>query len=170
MLSVYKNRSYPGVTYYYCDMFCYYSYNSPLKLEWKVTSYPLISLQTGFQVKDITIHVTVKQNKRPNITMYHDPKILFSPVAFAQRNNTNGTTTYVLRYRVPWSQTQGNATIDVIINGTHFRKSFLLDRHSRGYYTVLTLLTIITSLTLVAYVVHRIRSRSTVIRYTSDIE
>ncbi|AFX83426.1 a118 [Rat cytomegalovirus ALL-03] len=167
---IYKNHSYPGVTYYYCEFDHTGGYIPPVKASWKVTSYPLISLRTGFRVKDITIHVTVRQNKIPNITMYHEPKTLFSPVAFVQRNNTNRTTTYVLRYRVPWSQSQGNATIDVIINGTHFRKTFLLDRHSKGYYTILTLLTITTSIILVAYVVYRIRRRSTTIRYTDDIE
>ncbi|AWV68203.1 M118/m119 protein [Murid betaherpesvirus 1] len=169
----------PGVTFFKC---AFYHDSKKTEATWKVTAYPLISLFTGFQVKDLFVRVTYKNRTdvKPNksskdmsISVYHEQNSPFTPTSSTATRNENGTITYLMTFSVPWSESQGNATVDVMVDNHNYRKLFLFRRHSTRYYAALTVLMVLAALVVVVYIVHRhrgtLKSRLA-FRYTRDFE
>ncbi|AWV68038.1 M118/m119 protein [Murid betaherpesvirus 1] len=178
----------PGVTFFKCH-FYHRAMTRDGEAEWKeatwkVTAYPLISLNTGFQVKDLFVRVTYKnrtdlkpkKKSRPkgmSISVYHEKNSPFTPTSNTSIQNENGTITYLMTFSVPWADSQGNATVDVMVDNHNYKKLFLFRRHSTRYYAALTVLLVLAALVVIAYIVHRHRGTlkaRLAFRYNRDLE
>ncbi|AWV68370.1 M118/m119 protein [Murid betaherpesvirus 1] len=178
----------PGVTFFKCH-FYHRARTRDGEAEWKeatwkVTAYPLISLNTGFQVKDLFVRVTYKnrtdlkpkKKSRPkgmSISVYHEKNSPFTPTSNTSIQNENGTITYLMTFSVPWADSQGNATVDVMVDNHNYKKLFLFRRHSTRYYAALTVLLVLAALVVIAYIVHRHRGTlkaRLAFRYNRDLE
>nr|WEG71764.1 membrane glycoprotein UL119 [Murid betaherpesvirus 1]DBA07624.1 TPA_asm: M118 [Murid betaherpesvirus 1]DBA08078.1 TPA_asm: M118 [Murid betaherpesvirus 1] len=178
----------PGVTFFKCHFYHIARTRDGgpdwKEATWKVTAYPLISLTTGFQVKDLFVRVTYKNRtdlkpkpkKSPNpmsISVYHEKNSPFTPTSNTSIQNENGTITYLMTFSVPWADSQGNATVDVMVDNHNYKKLFLFRRHSTRYYAALTVLLVLAALVIIAYIVHRHRGTlkaRLAFRYTRDFE
>nr|WEG69796.1 membrane glycoprotein UL119 [Mastomys natalensis cytomegalovirus 3]WEG69936.1 membrane glycoprotein UL119 [Mastomys natalensis cytomegalovirus 3]WEG70076.1 membrane glycoprotein UL119 [Mastomys natalensis cytomegalovirus 3]WEG70216.1 membrane glycoprotein UL119 [Mastomys natalensis cytomegalovirus 3]WEG70356.1 membrane glycoprotein UL119 [Mastomys natalensis cytomegalovirus 3] len=145
-----------GMTFFECDVYHYQGAGIPMKINWNVTAYPMIKFQTGFRIKDIIVTVAVKNNLNMSISVYHEPKKPFNPVSITNTSH-NGLFVYTMTFVTPWSDSKGNATVDVTVGDQHYKKTFLFQRHSTSYYTALASLMIVACIILLAYIVYRIK-------------
>lgn len=143
----------------------------PEPFHWWLTGYPLMTLETGTWIRDLRVsivlpHENVSQTTVPVYGKHGGP---FTNTSEKKTINDNGTTTLLLTYSVPWSITRGNATVDVIVGSSRYKKIFLFDRHSSDFYAILTVLMIVTIVVSLAFISHRTRHR-TDIPYRRNIE
>lgn len=128
-------------------------------------------LQLSVWIRHLAISIVLpNQNvSQTTILIYGRDGGPFTNTSVTKTPNDNGTTTLLLKYSVPWSITRGNVTVDVIVGNSHYKKTFLIDRHSSQFYTILAVLLVLATIVLLAFILRRIRY-GTIIPYTRDIE
>lgn len=159
-----------GHTEYMCN-FTRYQGQHPPPLHWWLTGYPFMRLQLNVWIRHLTLSIVLpNQNvSQTTLLIYGKHGGPFTNTSVTKTPNDNGTTTLLLKYNIPWSITRGNVTVDVIVGTSHYKKTFLIDRHSSQFYTILAVLLVLATIVLLAFILRRIRY-GTIIPYSRDIE
>lgn len=170
IFSINHTRCPLGYTEYMCN-FTHYQGKRPPSFHWWLTGYPLMKLQIGIWIRHLKISIVLPQaNVSQSTVLVHGKHGgPFTNTSEERTKNDNGTVTFLLTYIIPWSVTRGNVTVDVIIGTSHYKKTFLIDRHSSQFYTILAVLLVLASIVLLAFILHRMRY-GTNVPYTHDIE
>lgn len=165
-----QHLRYPtGPSYYRCEFVTTFD---TYVTHWTLRSYPIITLTTGFRVRDIFATVTVNSSSANNLSVIakNARGDLLPITSTTTQDNENGTTSVYLAIAASWDTTQGNVTIDVAMHGHHYLKAFIFHRHSHIYYLTLMSFLVLAAVVLVSYIIYRLRSRSSTVPYMRGLE
>lgn len=170
MFSVQHTNCPFGYTEYMCNFTDLYKQHPPA-IHWWLTGYPIMRLEIGIWIRDILVSIVLPQGNvsQLRIHIYGQHGGPFTNTSESKISNDNGTTTLLLTYNIPWSVSNGNITVNVIVGTSHYKRTFLIDRHSSQFYTILAALLILASILLLTFILYRIKYGRD-IPYTRDIE